>query len=637
MCGIFGMIGEASDGALDAARAALQRRGPDSSGAFRDGDVGLAHTRLQVIDLSAAAAQPMAGCTPAVQVTYNGEIYNHHALRAQLETRGHRFRSRADTEVIVHGWEEWGPAVVEKLDGMFALAVWDARTRTLLLARDRTGKKPLTYARTPRGSLWFASEPKALFAAGLPDAIDVRALPMLLAWGYVPPPSTLHEGVAQLGPAQRLVWRSGQEPQIDTYWRPTFADEPLAISFAESTRRVRELVIAAVERRLESDVPLGAFLSGGLDSTIVVGVMAKLYGRRVRTFSIGFAGDARFDETHFARMAASAFGTDHTTFEVQPSSVQLVEELVQLHDGPFADSSAIPTYTISKLMREHVTVALSGDGGDELFCGYLRFLAAEAAEKIPPAVRRSLRRLGALLPGALPHHSLGARARRFFAGADLPLADRIARWNSIFAFDTQGLLRPELGRTLDLSTPLAWHRAHVDGRGSVLKRLLDDNFQTYLANDLQQKVDRCSAGNGLEVRSPLLDTQLIEFAGRLPDGHLRRGRETKRVLRAAFHDLVPEPIRRRGKMGFGVPLATWFRGELHGYLRDHLSPQAALHEYLDPAATRRLLDEHETKKADRSAQLWTLLTLEVWLRSLASNRSLQNRARGARGAAQGGP
>jgi asparagine synthase (glutamine-hydrolysing) len=428
-----------------------------------------------------------------------------------------------------------------------------------------------------------------------------------------------------------LVWRGGNEPARDIYWQPTFSEPPLTIDFADAKQRVRDLVVAAVERRLESDVPLGAFLSGGLDSTIVVGVMARLLGRRVRTFSIGFAGDPRFDETHYARIAAQAFGTDHTEFQVQPSSVQLIEELVWLHDGPFADSSAIPTYTISKMMREHVTVALSGDGGDELFCGYLRFLAAEAAERIPLALRRGLRHVGGLVPGALPHHSLGARARRFLRGADLPLADRIAHWNSVFAFDARGLLRQEIASQLDLEAPLAWHRTHVDGRGSVLKRVLDDNFQTYLAYDLQQKIDRCSAGNALEVRSPFLDTALIELAGRLPDSHLRRGRTTKRVLRAAFADLVPEPILRRGKMGFGVPLATWFRGELSGYVRELLGREASLHDYLDPRATARLLDEHETRRVDRSPQLWTLLTLEVWLRSLAQASTMARKeAREAR-------
>ncbi len=619
MCGIFGAVGDATDEALAAGRAALQHRGPDSGGQWREGAVGLGHTRLRIIDLSEAAAQPMSGCDPSVRLTFNGEIYNHRELRAELEGKGHRFRSRSDSEAIVHGYEEWGPAVVERLDGMFALGLWDGARRRLLLARDRTGKKPLFFALSPDGAaLRFASEVKALVAAGHPDALDPSALPMFLSWGWVPAPATLHAGVRQLPTASRLLFEPGRgAPRVETYWEPTFRAPPLAVRPAEARARVRELVVAAVQRRLESDVPLGAFLSGGIDSTIVVGVMAKLLGRRVKTFSIGFASDPAFDETSYARVASRAFSTEHTEFQLGPGSVEAIEHLVWLHDGPFSDSSAIPTAQVARMTREHVTVALSGDGGDELFAGYLRFLAAEASEKVPAPLRAALGTAGGLIPGALPPHSLGARARRFLVAAGLPLGERMGHWNSSFAFSLPSLLRPELCASLDLDGPLAWQRGFFAGDGTTLARVLDHNFRTYLAWDLHPKVDRCSAGQALEVRAPLLDTALVEYAGRLPDGIKRRGLRTKVVLREAFADLLPTEIQRRGKRGFGVPLAAWFRGPLRPLLQDTLGSGARLHGLLQRSTIDALIDDHLTGRADRADPLFTLLTLEVWLRQLA--------------------
>jgi asparagine synthase (glutamine-hydrolysing) len=636
MCGIFGSVGcAATQQTNERALAALQHRGPDLQGAWLAGDVALAHARLKVIDLSDEAAQPMAGCDGrAVRVTFNGEIYNHHELRAELLARGHRFRSRSDTEAIVHGYEEWGEAVVDRLDGMFAFGLWDGRARRLLLARDRTGKKPLFYALAPDGcALRFASEPKALYAAGLPrgcaGGLDEAQLPTLLALGFVPAPATIHRGVRQLAPATYLI----HEPDIGRqrlveYWRPTFLEPPARVSAKEARARVRELVVAAVQRRLESDVPLGAFLSGGLDSTIVVGVMARLLGRRVKTFSIGFAGDAAYDETAFAREAALAFDTEHTEFIVEPAqlaSPALLETLVWHHDGPFADSSAVPTYTVSKLTKQHVTVALSGDGGDELFAGYLRFLAAEAAERLPRFVRRNIGSAAALLPRAPGERTLAGRARRFLASAALPLPERIAAWGGLFAGEIPSLLQPELVAALPLDGPGAYLRAlfAAPPGATPLARLLEHNFRAYLAWDLHPKVDRCSAGVGLEVRSPLLDTALVEYVGRLPDARKRRpawhprGPQTKRVLREAFADLIPEPIQRRGKMGFGMPLATWFRGPLRPLLGDLLGPTARLHGLLQRSATDGLLQRHMSGE-DLSARLFLLLTLEIWLRSLSA-------------------
>ena len=617
MCGIFGAAAVTRPVDVDAALASIAHRGPDAHGSFRVGDTVLGHTRLSIIDLSDAAGQPMVSPDGQVALTFNGEIYNHHALRDELVARGHRFRSRGDTEVILEGYLEWGDGVVERLDGMFAFGIWDERRRRLLLARDRPGKKPLFYARDGHG-LRFASEIKAMTASGLAAEPDVSALPFVLTLGYVPAPHTMYAGVSQLPPASLLVWEPGREPVVRRYWHAPFSAAPISPTVDEATREVRRLVEAAVERRLEADVPLGAFLSGGVDSTIIVGVMARLAGHKVRTFSIGFAGDPRYDETRYARLAATAFGTEHTEFTLEPSSFELVERLVALHDGPFGDSSAIPTSVVSELTRRQVTVALTGDGGDELFCGYHRFLAAEAAERIPLPLRRAGAAIARLLPRGASDRTLGARIERFASAAALPLADRLTRWTSFFYDDLDRILRRDVAATLDLAAPTAWSRALGDecAAAGPLARVLDHNFNAYLPYDLLVKADRSSMAHSLETRSPFLDTALIEYTARLPAGFKRRGTTTKWILKRAFADLLPAEIVNRPKMGFGVPLGTWFRGNLKQYLGDHLGRGAALDQYLDAAYVERLLNEHFAGRADHGGRLWLLLTLEVWLRSL---------------------
>lgn len=618
MCGIFGMLGPAPDGALDAVSAALAHRGPDAEGRFVDDVCALVHRRLKIIDLSEAAAQPMANDSGDVVVVFNGEIYNHHELRRELEALGHRFRSRSDTEAILHGYEAWGDGVVERLDGMFAFGLWDRRQRRLLLARDRAGKKPLYYS-TTSGCFRFGSTIASLHASGLLSAVDTAQLPAYLAYGFVPPPATLHAGVRQLPPACRLVLEPGGDPRITTYWRAQFGVEQTHDSFDAAVARVRALTTAAVERRLESDVPLGAFLSGGIDSTIIVGLMARALGR-VRTFSIGFAGDARYDETAYARIAARAFGTEHTEFTLEPSSFELVETLVRHHDGPFGDSSAIPTYVVAGLTRKHVTVALTGDGGDELFCGYSRFLAAEAAEAVPQPIRRLAARTAAWWRSGPSERTVAARARRFLDAAALPLADRMAAWNTFFV--PRALLRADLADALGaaVDAPLSWQRGlFAEARGSTtLSRVLEHNFRSYLPYDLLVKADRCSMAHGLEARAPFLDTALVEYATTLPPSFLRRGRQTKRVLKEAFANLLPPAIRRRGKMGFGVPLGAWFRGDLRSYLLDHLSGDARMFAYVERAAVDRLVGEHGRGERDHGQKLWALLTLEIWLRQLGA-------------------
>ncbi len=623
MCGIFGAVGGPTLPAerLERVLGLLGHRGPDTSGIAAGDGFSFAHTRLRVIDLSAAAAQPMHGPDGSVLV-FNGEIYNFQALHRELEARGHPFRSKSDTEVILAGYAAFGDGVVERLDGMFAFGLWDARRRRLLLARDRAGKKPLFYrfCAGPTPTLAFASEIKALLSAGAPFEVDPRGIVGLLAYGYAPPPGTLYRGIAQLPPAHQLTLELGAAqpaPAIRRYFHHRFGEGPRDDRpEPEILGELRGALEAAVARRMVADVPVGAFLSGGIDSTIVVGLMQRLSSHPVRTFSIGFAGDARYDETAFARLAARRFGTEHTEHIVTATDLDLIDRLVWLHDGPFGDSSAVPTYLVSGLAREHVTVALTGDGGDELFAGYLRLAAGAYTERIPRALRVGLGALGERLPSGLPERSLLARARRLLAAAALPLGDRIARWNSYFALSLDSVLRPELrahaGPVLD------YHRAMFppDDPRAPLFALLAHNFDTYLPHDLLVKADRCSMGHGLELRSPLLDTALVALAARLPERLLVRGRTLKYALRRACADLLPPEIARRGKMGFGMPLATWFRGSLAEMVRTTLlDPGARLWDFVERAEVAARVCRHLAGSADESPQIWLLLTLERWLQA----------------------
>jgi asparagine synthase (glutamine-hydrolysing) len=616
MCGIFGAVGPPLPGeTVHRVLATLRHRGPESDGTITANGATLGHTRLRIIDLSPAGAQPMANEDQTVWVTFNGEIYNFLELRRELERAGHRFTSHTDTEVLVHGFEEWGTDLVQRLDGMFAFGIWDARSRRLFLARDRAGKKPLFYAQHG-GRFVFASEIKALFAAGVPPDISPEGVVGYLAYGYVPPPATQYRGVMQLLPAHRLLLEHSRPPRIDRYWSYDFEASGQPPGEAEAAVTVRTLLDAAVRKRMVADVPVGAFLSGGLDSTIVVGLMSRL-GGPVRTFSIGFEGDPRYDETAFARIAARAFGTRHTEFRVKPADLEIVEKLVWHHDGPFGDSSAVPTYVVSRLTREHVTVALNGDGGDELFAGYLRFMGAAVTERIPAALRPLAGLAARLLPAGRAHGDPIARARRLLAAVNLPLGDRLARWNSFFAFSLDDVLQDDL-QPLG-ATALEHHRRFFpagDGR-SPLALALNHNFGTYLPCDLLVKMDRTSMAHALETRSPFLDTALIDYVSGLPDRYKLRGRITKYILRRAFSDLLPPAIRRRGKMGFGVPLGTWFRGDLRAYLTDHIAaPGSRITDYVRPDAVSRMLAAHMAGTANHEHELWALLTMEIWLRNL---------------------
>jgi asparagine synthase (glutamine-hydrolysing) len=623
MCGIFGAVFTPPDQPLNPAMAlrALHHRGPDAQGVFNEPGVLLGHTRLAILDLTPAAAQPMRSANGQVAIVFNGEIYNHHELRSELRALGHTFASRSDTEVILEGYRAWGEGVVTRLEGMFAFGLFDASARRLLIARDHVGKKPLFYALTD-GALRFASEVKALVALGVANEPDVTALPALLTFGYVPAPRSMYRGIQELPPASTLVFEEGSVPVVRRFWRPPFDAPPLRISTEDAVREVRARVETAVRRRLEADVPVGAFLSGGIDSTVVVGVMARQLSRRVKTFSLGFAGDARYDETHYARIAARAFDTEHTEFIVEPGSFDLVERLVALYDGPFGDSSAIPTSIVSMLARKHVTVALTGDGGDELFCGYPRFLAAEAAEYVPGLLRSGLGRLSTQWHAGAGERTALARVQRLCSVIARSMPERIAGWTTYFE-DLPSLLRRDVLSSLQIDEPMRWTREQFESYAAAgpLGQVLAYNFASYLPYDLLVKTDRASMAHGLEARSPLLDRALVEYAARLPDHLRRRVTETKWVLKRAFPEIPSEIRQRRRKMGFGLPLGTWFRTELREYISDHLGTGARLGEYLCIEYVERLLAEHIRGKKDCSGQLWLLLTLEVWLRSIEKARA----------------
>ena len=627
MCGICGELRfdgrpvAAAD--LVAMREQLRHRGPDSEGVFVDaaGGGGLAFRRLRIIDLSPNASQPMANEDGAVQIVFNGEIYNFKALRERLVASGHRFRSQSDTETIVHLYEEKGADCIADLDGMFAIGIWDARARRLVLARDRVGKKPLFVYRDAR-RLAFASEIKAFFAhPEIRIEIDREAIPYYFIHGYVPGPSTFYRHVQQLGPGTVMMIEADGRTASRRYWRvefpPAAAVTPIDLDTAAAG--VRERLTRAVERRLVSDVPLGAFLSGGLDSTIVVGLMSGLSASPVKTFSIGFEGDAAYDETRYARIAAERFATDHTEFRVRPSAVDLIDPLIWHHDGPFGDSSAIPTAIVSKLTREQVTVVLTGDGGDELFAGYLRFYAAVLSEQLPRAIGAAAHAVLSRLPTPRHERHWLARAQRFAGPLGHSLDERITSWNALFFDDLTQLLRRDLVDALPPIDPLhylAAERPSMEGR-STLARLLHANFTSYLPDDLMVKTDRCTMASSLEARAPFLDRELVEYVAALPDDLKLRGRQTKFILRRACADLLPEGIASRGKMGFGVPVGTWFRGALRGYVRDQLiAPDARYREYLDGVFVERLVERHQSGEANLGPQLWSLVCFERWLRLL---------------------
>ncbi|HZI17560.1 MAG TPA: asparagine synthase (glutamine-hydrolyzing) [Pyrinomonadaceae bacterium] len=639
MCGIAGFV--AGGGAPDAAGGArlldrmcrvIAHRGPDDQGTALVGEAALGMRRLSIIDL-AGGRQPMNGCTEQLTVVFNGEVYNFAELRRDLEARGHRFRTHSDTETIVHAYEEYGPRCVEHLRGMFAFAIWDSEARELFVARDRAGKKPLYYTLTPRGSLVFGSELKCLLEhPEVGREVEPAALDAYLTFGYVPDPLSIFRGVWKLPPGSHLAFGPGGEPRVERYWDFPYGPGEAAgkVDEGELIEELRALLDEAVRVRLVADVPLGAFLSGGVDSSTVVGLMARHSSRPVKTFSIGFREDS-FDELAYARLAARHFSTEHHEFVVTPEVCHHVDDLVRHFDEPFADSSALPTYVVSKMAREHVTVALSGDGGDELFAGYTRYGVDRRREKFARLPRLVRSGLMAPLSRRLPH---GAPGRNFINNVALDPLDRYLDSLSVFN---------QLGRTALYSGAFraALRRAGANDEGAfgdfreiaagcpsadALDRLLYLDSRTYLPGDILVKVDRMTMAASLEARVPLLDHKLVEFVcRRIPSSLKYDGAETKAIFKRAVRGLVPDELLDRPKQGFGVPVDQWINRELRARMRETLLEQRTRERgYFDPSYVGLLLDEHARGRRDHSARLWALFVLELWHRAYADKGGARN-------------
>jgi asparagine synthase (glutamine-hydrolysing) len=574
--------------------------------------------RLAVVDL-VTGQQPIHNEDKTVWVVLNGEIYNYPELRAELESRGHSFYTKADTEAIVHAYEEYGLDLPKRLRGMFAFALWDVRENRLLLARDRVGKKPLLYA-TPGGKLIFASEFQALLAhPDLSREVNFEALSHYLSFMCVPGPMTAFRGVQKLDPGCLLIWQDGKAT-IERYWSLDFRNK-VAMREEEAGERSIRLLREAVRVRLMSDVPLGAFLSGGIDSSAVVALMCEQSSERVKTFSIGF-GERDFSEIAHARRVAERFGTDHHEFIVRPDAIEVLPLLVRHYGEPYADSSAIPTYYLSKMTRQHVTVALNGDGGDECFGGYERYAAMRIAERynrLPRILKQhAIEPMIAALPEAGATRSRMAKARRFLSVMGRPSGERYLRWTSAISEDLKlELCTPEFLRTAGPGGSLAYLAPWFAGNGriDIVDKALAADTASYLPNDLLVKVDIASMAVSLEARSPFLDHHVMEFAASLPANMKVRRLTTKYLLKEALKGLLPQENLTRSKMGFGVPIGHWLRGELKDFAASIILSEGAVRRgYFKPAAVRELFDSHVECRCDYAHQLWTLLMLELWHR-----------------------
>jgi asparagine synthase (glutamine-hydrolysing) len=605
MCGICGIA--SGRGVVDRERlgrmaATLIHRGPDSEGMHVEGPVGIVARRLAIIDLT-GGDQPIANEDGSVVVVQNGEIYNYRELAHSLARAGHSFHTRSDTEVLVHGYEEWGEGLWERLRGMFAVALWDARRGRLTLARDRFGIKPLYY-RDQGGELSFASELDALPHGD----VDLQAVEAFLSFNVVPAPLSIFSDIRKLLPGHTLTWELG----TSTFTRfarpgplPARHDEDEAELVEECRARLRD----SVRAHLIADVPVGVLLSGGVDSGALAALAAEESSEAVRTFSIGFE-EASFDELAGARAVSARYGTRHRELVLRPDAALLLPALAQAFDEPFADSSALPTYLVSELAAEDVKVALSGEGGDELFGGYYTYVADQLAERVGPLASLA-RPLVERLPTSTRRVSFEYKAKRFAQAAHLPPLERHHGWKEIFSADA----RAELTGSSNSFDPLTTHRARfaeTEGH-ELLTRLQDLDLGLYLVDDLLTKTDRASMAWSLEARVPFMDTVVANFAFSLPVRHKVRGLSKKRLLRQAVLPLLPREVVHGRKRGFSIPAAAWLRGELEPFAREILSPETIRRQgFLQPAAVTRVLDDHVAGRADLSRQLWGLLAFTLW-------------------------
>jgi asparagine synthase (glutamine-hydrolysing) len=628
MCGICGFAGrqgnpESNRALLLAMATRIAHRGPDDAGYFLtlDGSAGLGHRRLSIIDIS-GGHQPMTNEDGTVQIVFNGEIYNFQELKKNLESAGHKFATHCDTETILHLYEEKGPACVQELRGMFAFAIWDSRRERLFMARDRLGVKPLYY-RHSGGTLTFASEIKSILAdSAVPRRLNPVALDRYLTYAYVPHPLTMFDGIAKLSPGHWAIWEDGRLT-VERYWLPDF-DREVPGSEAEYIERVRTMLDEATRIRLMSEVPLGAFLSGGIDSSITVALMALATSSPVKTFSIRFR-EKEYNETDYARLVAERYKTDHTEFIVEPKGLEVLADLAWFYDEPFADSSAIPTYYVSKMAAQKVTVALSGDAGDEDFAGYSwRYRAVRLAsiyDRMPGLFKAFFSpRMWRHLPTSVKQKSMRRAAKKLVLTLGLPPEERYLTWIAIneearkLALYSEAFARTleGSGRAVDFIVNEHRRSPHRDpvSRGTFV------DLMTYLPCDILTKVDIASMAHSLEVRSPFLDHKVIEMAIGMPVDLKMRGLTCKYILRKAFDDVVPREIIDRPKKGFGVPIDQWFMTELQGFLKNVLLDERThARGYFLPEAVATLIDEHVNHVFNHCHRLWALLMLELWHRT----------------------
>jgi asparagine synthase (glutamine-hydrolysing) len=631
MCGICGKWNfdgqPVSEAELRRMCQSIAHRGPDGEGVFLEDGIGLGNRRLSIIDLE-TGDQPIANEDRSIWIVFNGEIYNFQELRSDLQRRGHHFYTLSDTEVIVHLYEEYGRDCVKHLRGMFAFALWDKKKERLLLARDRVGKKPLFYRLTST-SLAFGSEIKTILTdPNVPRELDVLALHYYLTYQYVPPPYTIFKGINKLPPAHTLICEKGQV-SIEPYWQLDFTKKT-TLSESEIVE-LHELISESVRLRLISDVPLGTFLSGGIDSSLVVAYMSQFMDQPVKTFSIGFEEDA-FDELPYARTIAERFGTEHHEFIVRPDAIEVLPELVWHFDEPFADSSALPTYYVSKVTSEFVKVALNGDGGDESFVGYERYLGLQYVRNyqlLPQIVREKL--IGKISARLAAEKTPGAFFRRLHWLNSLSLLpkDNLYSYSmTMFRDEMQlSLYSQTLRRELENIDTLDYMLGYMqDGHAyDLLDQMQYADMMAYLPGDLLVKVDRMAMAHSLEGRSPFLDHKLMEFAATIPVDIKFKHRKLKYILKKTGAELLPASILNRRKMGFGVPISHWFRTSLKRMMQNVLDESRLVAEgYFEQDAVMSFWDEHIAGRADHSYRLWTLLMLELWYRCFIDRQDISN-------------
>ena len=637
MCGICGKVSSNTNTNIneDLIRkmcSVLTHRGPDDEGVYvspssypsprrREGiRVGLGHRRLSIIDLSPAGHQPMSNEDGSLWIVMNGEIYNFPELREVLEKKGHVFKSHSDTEVLLHLYEDRGVDCLVELRGMFAFAIWDAKRERLFIARDRVGKKPLHYI-FRNNTLIFASEMKALLKdPEVSTEVNRPAISDYLTYGYIPTPETIFNNIMKLPPAHFMLYEKGNI-RIQKYWQLDFSKK-IKLSEPEYCERIMELLEEATRIRLISDVPLGAFLSGGIDSSAVVYIMSKFTSDPVKTFSIGFEEETH-SELKYAKVIADRFKTDHHEYIVKPDAIELLPKLVWNYNEPYADSSALPSYYVAKMTRQKVKVALNGDGGDEGFGGYERFMAARFAEvirrRLPNGFRKFvLKPVARRIPESLKYNNFFTKLKRFVLMAERPYSERHYNWMSIFRDkEKEDLFTDEFKKeTGNRHSFFYLNNAFQEcASKDIVDLVMSTDFKTYLLDDLLVKMDIATMSNSLEGRSPFLDHKLLEFAASVPSDVKIKGRRLKYILKKSLRGKLPDEILSRGKMGFGIPVDSWFRNELRNYSYDILMSQSFIKRgYFKREAIGRLLEDHVRARANNGARIWALVNLELWHR-----------------------